>query len=257
MDKPNFYSIIPAYVRYSNRINSFEKLLYSEITALSDKNGYCFASNQYFAKVFDMHKNSISRSITKLEQENFIKISIDQEKGNFRKIYLTNILPINKKVDSNSALPINKNGVTPINKNEYYNNTSINNLYSFNENEKNNDDTIQGKKEKTNKKEKIEILLSHLKSRYVDIEDQLKFSLSTYLKYREEVLNHNLPTHTINLLADKIVEYKSQYSSSEIIKSINRCILSEQVRFNPEWNDKKIKSKKSYRNKNDIYDMDW
>ena len=49
---PNYYAIIPATVRYDNRLKSAEKLIYSEITALANKNGYCFAKNKYFTELF-------------------------------------------------------------------------------------------------------------------------------------------------------------------------------------------------------------
>ena len=42
---PNYYAVIPATVRYDNMLKSAEKVLYSEITALASKNGYCFAQN--------------------------------------------------------------------------------------------------------------------------------------------------------------------------------------------------------------------
>ena len=36
-EKPNYYAIIPANVRYDNELRANEKLLYGEITALSSK----------------------------------------------------------------------------------------------------------------------------------------------------------------------------------------------------------------------------
>jgi hypothetical protein len=36
-EHPSFYAIIPAHVRYDTEISEFQKLLYSEITALVDK----------------------------------------------------------------------------------------------------------------------------------------------------------------------------------------------------------------------------
>ena len=49
---PNFYAIIPANVRYDNNLTPIEKLLYVEITALTNDKGYCWAGNEYFAKLF-------------------------------------------------------------------------------------------------------------------------------------------------------------------------------------------------------------
>ncbi len=51
MDKkgtPNYYAIVPAPVRYAKDLSEFQKLLYAKITALSQKDGFCYASNNYF-----------------------------------------------------------------------------------------------------------------------------------------------------------------------------------------------------------------
>ena len=46
------YIIIPAIVRYDNRLPNGAKLLFGDICALTNKFGYCFATNGYFAEVF-------------------------------------------------------------------------------------------------------------------------------------------------------------------------------------------------------------
>ncbi|MBK3956922.1 alpha/beta hydrolase, partial [Staphylococcus haemolyticus] len=42
-EQPSYYSIITANVRYDNRLTDSEKLLFAEITSLSNKYGYCTA----------------------------------------------------------------------------------------------------------------------------------------------------------------------------------------------------------------------
>ena len=59
-EKPSYYAIIPANVRYDKNLKANEKLMYGEITALSKKNGICYASNNYFAKLYDVTPQAIS-----------------------------------------------------------------------------------------------------------------------------------------------------------------------------------------------------
>ena len=76
-DKPNYYAIIPADVRYSN-LKPNAKLLYGEITALSGKLGYCYASNNYFADLYGVSKNTVSRWISDLNKLGFINIEVER-----------------------------------------------------------------------------------------------------------------------------------------------------------------------------------
>ncbi len=90
-ERPNYYSILPADVRYAD-IPPTAKLLYSEITSLTNAYGYCFATNDYFAELYGVHKKSISRLIKSLEDARFIKIEMTYKKDSkeieFRKIRL-------------------------------------------------------------------------------------------------------------------------------------------------------------------------
>jgi hypothetical protein len=122
-DKPNMYGILPANVRYSEGLSSFAKLMYTEISALSNKHGYCFATNSYFGKVFNKSSASISRALTELKDCGAITI-IDGEGGELvRKI--TPCSPT-KKLKMITPHLIENDNPTLI-KNEEHNNTSYNN----------------------------------------------------------------------------------------------------------------------------------
>lgn len=81
MENPNYYAIIPADVRYSNLINANEKLLYAEITSLCNAKGYCWASNNYFAELYNCTPQAISKWINNLKKNNFIKIDYNYKLG--------------------------------------------------------------------------------------------------------------------------------------------------------------------------------
>ena len=116
MYKPNYYAIIPADVRYSN-LKPNAKLLYGEITALSGKLGYCYATNNYFAKLYGVSKNTISRWISDLSKLGFITIKVER---NENKQVIKRMIGIVQK-DNRAIYKIIKE-----------NNTSINNTSNIN-----------------------------------------------------------------------------------------------------------------------------
>ncbi|HEJ8662948.1 TPA: helix-turn-helix domain-containing protein [Staphylococcus aureus] len=125
-DQPSYYSIITANVRYDNRLTDGEKLLFAEITSLSNKYGYCTASNGYFATLYNVVKETISRRISNLTKFGYLKIEIIKEGNEVkqRKMYpLTqSSIPIDAKINT----PIDNSVNTPIDANVKENNTSIN-----------------------------------------------------------------------------------------------------------------------------------
>lgn len=84
---PSFWAVIPATVRYDEVVGSTAKLLFAEITALSNIEGYCWASNSYFAKLFKISPTQVSRLIKTLEDRGFLKAFVDTAGGNTRKLY--------------------------------------------------------------------------------------------------------------------------------------------------------------------------
>lgn len=73
-EKPNYYAVIPAEVRYDSDLRANEKILYGEISALLDKSGICYASNNYFAKLYEVDPSAISKWITHLKEKKYLEV---------------------------------------------------------------------------------------------------------------------------------------------------------------------------------------
>lgn len=95
-EKPNYYSILPANVRYDDELNSSEKVLYSEITALANKHGFCYASNSYFARLYGVRADTVSSWISDLKKKGYIDVEMELEENSRaikrRKIYILDTL---------------------------------------------------------------------------------------------------------------------------------------------------------------------
>ena len=92
--QPSYYAIIPSTVRYDEQLKFAERLLYGEITALIGKEGYCFASNNYFAKLYGVIPGTISRWISHLDKLGYIKVELiknDKKEVIERRIFITDI----------------------------------------------------------------------------------------------------------------------------------------------------------------------
>lgn len=81
-NKCNYYSIIPATVRYDYRLKPAEKILYGELTALSNKEGYCFAQNKYFAELYNVTVGTVSKWLSHLQKLGYIVIEIIRNNKN-------------------------------------------------------------------------------------------------------------------------------------------------------------------------------
>ena len=98
----SYYAIIPANVRYDEDLKPNAKLLYGELTALSNEKGYCWANNSYFAKLYNVTTKTISVWISQLNNKGYINSELIYE-GNTkivleRRISIV-INPIVKKIE--------------------------------------------------------------------------------------------------------------------------------------------------------------
>lgn len=115
--KKSYYAIIPANVRYDKDLKPNAKLLYGEITALCNEKGFCWASNSYFAELYGVKKETISRWISDLADKRYIKVEFIYKEG-------TNQI-VNRYIRINQG-PIDEKVNTPIDQKVKENNTVIN-----------------------------------------------------------------------------------------------------------------------------------
>ena len=114
--QPSYYAIIPAEVRYS-AIKPNAKLLFGELTALSNKHGYSFASNNYFAELYSVSKNTISLWIKELIDAGFVSSQLIKDKNQIieRRIYITLKSDTIIKNDERGIIKNNEDNKTSIN----------------------------------------------------------------------------------------------------------------------------------------------
>ncbi len=152
MDHPNYFSVLPAEVRYDNDLCPNAKLLYSEITCLCNKNGYCESSNDYFANLYKTTKETISRWISQLKKKKYIDVLFykpNPEKNETKRILsignnpLLNVINNSNERQEEKADPLDEKINTPLDENvkgphdkkvKHNNiklNNSSNNIYNY------------------------------------------------------------------------------------------------------------------------------
>ena len=206
METPNYYSIIPANVRYDKRLKPNEKLLYSEITCLSNKNGVCHASNSYFADLYDASKETISRWVKNLSDCGYIEYKLIYKSGtkqvSARHIKLVTT-PIDKNVNTSQQKdqdPIDKKVNTPIDKKVKGNNTSNNN-------------TSNNNKPLTPKKNKVAEITDGMDADKLEV-------LRLWVNYRKEIKKPIKSESSLSLIVNK---FKAK-SIQEITYVVNLSI---------------------------------
>ena len=143
---PGYYAVIPASVRYDDSIPANAKLLYGEISALIGEEGFCYASNSYFAELYKVSERTITGLIAKLQKAGHICTDMERdETGQItaRKLFLT--------VSTSDGQPVEKIFYTPrkyfregIEKIFQYTNTSNTNIEKENKKERKKENNSRG-----------------------------------------------------------------------------------------------------------------
>lgn len=102
----SYWAQLPSEVRYSEELSSTAKLLYAELSALIGEDGYCWATNTYFAGVLGVSERTISRMISQMETAGFIRCEMAAtENGSERRIYAGAFFPSKRGIDKNVYTP--------------------------------------------------------------------------------------------------------------------------------------------------------
>ena len=104
-EKPNYWAVLPAAVRYDPTITAGARLLYAEISSLTDARGYCWASNSYFQQLYGISEPTVQRYLRALKAGGYIRIQ-DGDGGQGRRKIYAGVNPL-------SGNPVKNDGVTP------------------------------------------------------------------------------------------------------------------------------------------------
>ena len=122
-EKPSYYAIIPAEVRYSKKLTPNAKLLYAEITALCNMNGKCIASTQYFCNLYNVSRSSVQNWLKLLEENGYISRVVKYKLGS-REIESRSITLVDKpslKISTdNTNINITNTNLTDSNKKAFF-----------------------------------------------------------------------------------------------------------------------------------------
>lgn len=74
MSSISYYAVIPSWVLSHSKLSASEKLMCALISAMSQKSGYCFATNDALAIALNVTESSVKYVLQKLEASNIIAI---------------------------------------------------------------------------------------------------------------------------------------------------------------------------------------
>lgn len=103
---PGFDAVIPSYIRYDSRLSNDAKLLYGEIRALTNAYGFCWASDDYFARLYNVSTKTIRRWIQNLEEVGHISVTKERNDEDLKLYRIIRLLegaqePPKEKTDKN------------------------------------------------------------------------------------------------------------------------------------------------------------
>lgn len=229
-NKIGYYAIIPATVLFNEKVKANEKLLYAIITVLSNKEGYCYASNAYLGKLLNAKPHTISKWVSHLRELGFLCLDIiKNDKGEIiqRRIY-TNDTPYT----INRTYPYSINKTEGMSQKGQYNNIIDNNI---------NNNKIDRLFNYIIRKEK------EIPNEFKDVDfNEIIVALKRYdMLYQKEIIDtmsdENLDrlkniTYAISLIVkNKLFYLSNKVSRDKLIQIYNDCKDREEKNKNTEF----------------------
>lgn len=75
-ERPGYYAVIPAEVRYDPSLSQSAKIFYGEVSALTDMKGFCWAGNAYFCRLYGVQERQIRRWLVELAEAGHVKVTL-------------------------------------------------------------------------------------------------------------------------------------------------------------------------------------
>lgn len=113
-EKPSYWAVLPAKVRYDEALRPNAKLLYAEITALANTHGYSWISNERLGEFFGISPKTVGALIRQLSERGYLEVEILRDE---KQAITGRRLWVDKPRIAEGAPPILKNEDTPL-KNE-------------------------------------------------------------------------------------------------------------------------------------------
>ena len=120
---PGYTALLPPRVRYDADLPATAKLLYGEITAMTDVTGFCWASNRYLGELTGVGSDRAARLVALLIEKGYLEAEVIRDEKNTvteRRIYVTDLgLVCLPPPSENTGTPPGKNtGRVHIEKND-------------------------------------------------------------------------------------------------------------------------------------------
>ena len=75
----SLYSVIPARVRDDHSLRPNAKLLYGELSALAQAEGYCWAWNAHLAETLGISKRTVEDLLKQLRDRGHIQLEVERD----------------------------------------------------------------------------------------------------------------------------------------------------------------------------------